>query len=177
MLSLVITGAIIIFSGCTETPTPSPTTPSIPISSPTPTLTAIISTPTVISTPTLTSTSIPSTFSITITSPREEDIVPWRYIVKGTSNGVDDPKLSIYVLIYPVEAGGPWWVQSPVDIPANGNWKTTVYFGRYSANYPEDDEAHFRVSAIITSERLTEGQQFEKIPTYINRSEIDVIRE
>lgn len=167
MLFLVITGAIIIFSGCTETPTPSPTTP---------TLIAIISTPTVISTPTLTSTSIPSTSSITITSPGEEDIVPWRYIVEGTSNDVDDPKLSIYVLIYPVEAGGPWWVQQSVDILANGNWETTVYFGRYPSNYPED-EAHFRVSAIITSERLTEGQQFEKIPTNINRSEIDVIRE
>jgi hypothetical protein len=152
MLFLVITGAIIIFSGCTETPT-------------------------VISTPTLTSTSIPSTSSITITSPREEDIVPWRYIVKGTSNGVDDPKLSIYVLIYPVEARGPWWVQPQVDILANGNWETTVYFGRYPAKYPEDSEAHFRVSAILTSKRLTEGQQFENIPTNINRSEIDVIRE
>ncbi|MFZ3058111.1 MAG: hypothetical protein WA102_00105 [Candidatus Methanoperedens sp.] len=178
---LVMIGILAIFSGCIDESTtmPTPTTTSIPTATPTPTLTATISTPT--PTPTQLPTVIPtqtftSTPSITITSPTEGDMVTWRYIVEGTSNGVYGSKLSFYVLIYPIEAGGPWWVQPMGDISPNGNWETTAYFGRDPANYPEDSGKHFKVSAIITSTKLTEGQQLEKIPDNLNRFDIKVVR-
>lgn len=190
MLFLGIVGILVIFSGCTErtseltpTMTPSPTLTFFPTPTPTVTPTVHTVTPTITPPLTPTSTSMPTPPatptpppSIAIVSPKDGDIVAWRYIVEGTSNGVYSSKLNIYILIYPIEAGGPWWAQPTVDISPNGNWETNVYFGRDPANYPEDSGKHFKVSAIITSERLTEGQQLEKIPGNVNRFDVKVVR-
>lgn len=182
IMFLAVIGILAIFSGCIDKSTMSTPTPitSIPTANPTSTITP---TPTYITpvptTPLPTTPALPAntTPSITIISPKEGDIVTWRNSVEGTSNGVYGSKLSIYVLIYPVEAGGPWWVQPIVDISPNGNWDTTAYFGRDPANYPEDSGKHFKVSVIITSTKLKEGQQLEKIPENTNRYDVKVVRQ
>ena len=154
MLVLGIIGTLAIFSGCTENPppmiTPQTTTPQITTPPPTP--------------PT-----------ITISSPTEENIVSLRNIVEGTSTSVYGSNLNIYVLVYPIE-GGRWWVQPDVNILANGNWDTNAYFGD-SANPSKDIGKKFKVSVIVTSAKLQEGQQLEKVPDNIYRVDIrEVVR-
>lgn len=148
MLFLVIIGVMVTFSGCvqpqsvvTPTPTviPSPTTPIPPTSPPTPTQP-----------------------KITVSSPKGGDNVSLRQIVKGTSTGVYGSGLSIYVLVYPIAAGGPWWVQPEVSILTNGNWETNAYFGD-PANPSVDIGKKFKISAIITSVKLKEGMRFGKV--------------
>jgi hypothetical protein len=78
------------------------------------------------------------------------------------------------VLIYPTDGGGPWWVQPDVDVLRDGSWETNCYFGREPL---QDKGAHFRVRAIITAQKLREGQQLQKLPDYVVSSEtIKVIR-
>lgn len=153
---LVVTG-ILVVSGCIDSQKSTPTPTATP--------------------PTPTPTATPPTPTIAITAPREGNIVSYRYIVSGTSSGVYGSELSIYVLIYPIEVGGPWWVQPMIDISPNGNWETNVYFGRDPAQYPEDSGKHFRISAVITSIKLKEGQQWQKMPDYIVKDEVRVTRE
>jgi len=170
LIAIVAIAAVVIFAGCVEkkepTPTPIPTTPTY---TPEPTVTP---TPSLTPTPTPTPTS-----AITITVPKDGDKVSWREFVEGTSEGVYGSELNIYVLIYPIAGGGPWWVQPDVDVFRDGSWEVSCYFGRNPATNPEDKGAHFRVRAIITAQKLREGQQLQKLPDYIVSSEtIKVIR-
>lgn len=114
--------------------------------------------------------------TVTITSPKNGYEVSWREIVEGTSKGVYGSELNIYVLIYPIDAGGPWWVQPDVDVFHDGNWEVNCYFGRNPKIYPEDKGANFRVSAIITTEELREGQQLQKLPDHVAKDEVRVTR-
>jgi hypothetical protein len=135
--------------------------------------------PTVRPTPTPTPTPSPTstvtlTPAITITAPKDGDKVSWHEFVEGTSEGVYGSELNSYVLIYPTDGGGPWWVQPDVDVLRDGSWETNCYFGRESL---QDKGAHFRVRAIITAQKLREGQQLQKLPDYVVSSEtIKVIR-
>ena len=127
--------------------------------------------------PTPTPTPIPTPPpAVTITAPKEVDTVSWRDFVEGTSEGVyNNPERNIYVLIYPIDAGGPWWVQPDVDVFRDGRWEVNCYFGREP---PQDKGTRFRVCAIITTQKLREGQQWQKLPDYVAISEtIKVIRE
>jgi|Deesub1362A_J573_1020465.scaffolds.fasta_scaffold06767_4 hypothetical protein len=114
--------------------------------------------------------------TITIASPSDGAEVSWREVVEGISEGVHDSELNVYVLIYPINAGGPWWVQPEVDIFPDGKWEVNCYFGRDPQIYPEDKGANFRISAIVTREKLKEGQQLQKLPSYVVRDEIRVTR-
>lgn len=166
MLAIV---TIAIFAGCIENEEPVPTL--TPTYTPEPTVTP---TPSLTETPTPTPTPAPA---ITITAPTEGNIVSWREIVEGTSEGAYGSELDIYVLVYPIDAGGPWWVQPDVDIFHDGSWEVNCYFGRDPKIHPEDKGARFRIRAIITTQKLREGQQWQKLPDYIVSSEtIKVIR-
>jgi len=79
--------------------------------------------------PTPTPTPIPTPPpAVTITAPKGGDTVSWREFVEGTSEGVyNNPERNIYVLIYPIDAGGPWWVQPDVDIFRDGRWEVNHY--------------------------------------------------
>jgi len=82
----------------------------------------------------------------------------------------------MYVLIYPVESEGPWWVQPPPVVFSNGNWEAYCYFGRDLAHYPEDNGDYFRVCAIITTQKLEQGQQWYELPDYVAESGVVSIR-
>ncbi len=143
LIAIVAIVAAVIFAGCVEEETPVPT--------PSPTATTVVP-------------------SITITS-KSGDEVSWREFVEGTSEGVYGSDLNIYVLVYPTDAGGPWWVQPDVDVLRDGSWETNCYFGRDPKLHPEDKGAHFRICAIMTTEKLREGQQLQKLPDYVVKSE------
>lgn len=190
LIAALLIASVVLFAGCMEpktsteaeesTPTPEPTVEMTPEeeTTPKPTVEATseedptseieqTSSPTPTSTTTLTP-------AITITAPKSGDEVSRRELVEGTSEGVYDSDLNIYVLIYPTDAGGPWWVQPDVDVLRDGSWETNCYFGREP---PQDKGAHFRVRAIITTQDLREGQQLQKLPDYVVISEtIKVIR-
>ena len=80
------------------------------------------------------------------------------------------------MLIYPTDVGGPWWVQPDVDVFHDGSWEINSYFGRDPMIHPEDKGANFRVCAIITTEKLREGEQWQKLPDYVVKNEVKVIR-
>ena len=184
LITIAAIAAVVIFAGCVvldkPAPTPTPTTPSptpTPSLTPSPTPTTPSPTPTTPSptpTPSLTPSPTPTTPSptptpaITITAPNSGDDVSWREIVEGTSEGVYGSELNIYVLVYPTDAGGPWWVQPDVDVLRDGSWESNCYFGREP---PHDKGAHFRVRVIITMQKLSEGQQWQKLPDHIAISE------
>ena len=138
LTAIVAIAAVVIFAGCVEkegtAPTPMQTTP---ITTPEPTVTP---TPILTPSPIPTSTTTP-TPAITITALEDGDKVSWREFVEGTSEGVYGSELNIYVLIYPTDGGGPWWVQPDVDVLRDGSWETNCYFGREP---PQDKSAHFR---------------------------------
>ena len=169
LIAIVAIVAVVIFAGCVEEPTPTPM-PTTPTYTPEPTVTP---TPMPTETPTPT---LPQS-AVTITALEEGDTVLWREFVEGTSEGVYGSELNIYVLIYPIEVGGPWWVQPDVDLSHDGRWDVNCYFGRNPETHPQDRGARFRVCAIITTQKLSEGQQWQKLPDYIVKSEtIEVIR-
>ncbi len=125
--------------------------------------------------------------NITVNDPQGGDVVPWKHSVKGSSSwevfasriwpeglGLH---LHVYVLIFPVESNGPWWVQDPAIVRPNGDWEVYAYFGRDPAEYPDDIGDPFRVCAIITKDKLQPEQSFQDFPDYISVSEIyQVIR-
>jgi len=173
LIAIVAIAAVVIFAGCVEKPAPTPTPITTPTPSPSPTPSPVVSpTPTPTSTPTVSPTPPPA---VAITAPKEGDKVSRREFVEGTSEGVyNNPERNIYVLIYPIDAGGPWWVQPEVDISHDGSWEVNCYFGREP---PQDKGARFRVCAIITTQKLSEGQQWQKLPDYVVKSEtLKVIR-
>jgi len=78
-------------------------------------------------TPTPTPTPTPPP-AVTITAPKEGDTVSWREFVEGSSEGVyNNPERNIYVLIYLIDAGGPWWVQPDIDVFRDGSWEVNCY--------------------------------------------------
>jgi len=113
-------------------------------------------------TPTLT----PTILSISITAPKDGDNVSWRYMVEGFSSATEDSGLSVYVLIWPLDAGGPWYAQ-PTTTFSDGSWQSNAYFGRNPDQHPEDIGSDYRVAAILTTQKLSTGQSFEKIPREI----------
>ena len=186
LIATIAIASVVIFAGCVEeptpevTPTPVPTTPITATPIPTPEATATpAATPTATPTSEATATPTPTPGpAVTIAAPEEGATVSWREFVEGTSEGVYGSDLSdIYVLIYPIDAGGPWWVQPEVDVSHDGSWEVNCYFGRNPATHPDDRGARFRVCAIITTQKLSEGQQWQKLPDYVVKSEtINVVR-
>ncbi|HEX3553489.1 MAG TPA: hypothetical protein VIA62_09700 [Thermoanaerobaculia bacterium] len=101
---------------------------------------------------------------IEITSPVEGADVGREETVSGSAS---DSNLSVYVLIRPVRSS-TWWVERPpAPTNRNGSWKTDCYFGTPSKGVGEA----FEVIAIVTEQKLKEGDQIDELPTYIARSE------
>jgi hypothetical protein len=154
-----------------ETPTPSPTVSPSPTPSPT-----VSPSPTPSPTVSPSPTPAPTPPSITLTSPADGAEISWREYVKGSSKGVVGSNLNLYILIYPIESGGPWWVQPPPTILSNGNWEAFCYFGRDPAEYPEDNGNSFKVISILTIQKLEEGQQWSALPDREDESEMVTVK-
>ncbi|WP_158582059.1 transglutaminase-like domain-containing protein [Dehalobacter sp. MCB1] len=91
-------------------------------------------------------------YPIEITNLRNGSSVPPNVNLEGTSRA-GRTGLKAYVLIWPIESGGPWWVQDTVT-SQNGNWNSNVVFGR-PGNI--DNGKSFKVMAVITRENLSTG--------------------
>ncbi|MCI0695976.1 hypothetical protein L0337_28750 [candidate division KSB1 bacterium] len=86
---------------------------------------------------------IPS--SVTIASPSDsqhinvhfEETGFGSFLAFGTSSGVWQSKLKIYVLMHPASPYAPeWWAQSPVILSSNGWWRAKVWYG-YEESPPQ----------------------------------------
>lgn len=136
----------------------------------------ITPTPSPVVTPSPTPTPTPPVSFVDITKPKEKGGVAWRHMVEGSSSATKDSGLGVYVLIWPIEADGPWWVQ-PTTIFSDGSWQSYAYFGRDPKLYPEDIGTTYRVVAITTTQKLSGGQTFRELPDSVAKSkEIIVIR-
>ena len=109
-------------------------------------------------------TTPPSSF-VVISEPEEKDEVSWRYMVEGSSSATEDSGLSVYVLIWTVEAEEAWRVQ-PTTTFSDGSWQSYAYFGREDM----DIGVTFRVVAILTTQNLSAGQAFIVLPDYDAKS-------
>jgi hypothetical protein len=89
---------------------------------------------------------------IEITNLKNGSSVSPNFNVMGTSRA-GRSGMNAYLLIWPIETSGPWWVQETV-VSSNGNWDSNAFFGR-SGN--EDNGKCFKVMAIITRENLRVG--------------------
>lgn len=114
----------------------------------------------------------PAAPTMTVTSLESGFEVPWRYEIKGiVDEVVISSGLNVYVLVYPVESNGPWWVQPSVEVGPGGYWQTRAYLGRDPAQYPEDIGDLFYVTTIATPMRLEPGQQWDSLPDFVYRSD------
>lgn len=94
------------------------------------------------------------TSTISISSPVDGDTVNYTELVSGTSTNVSGSD-HLYVLVNPIETGEEWWIQPESTVSSDGSWQAHVYFGD---NTNEHIGKEYRVSAIVTSEKLDPGK-------------------
>jgi len=112
----------------------------------------------------------PQSVSLVIFYPQMGDEVDWTTSVTGNSTGIATNKtLDLYLLVYPVESEGPWFVQNRPTINLDGSWSGLVYFGRNPDTHPEDIGDQFVLSAIVTTANLQPGETFTEIPESIHQ--------
>ena len=113
---------------------------------------------------------------VEITRPQDRGNVSWMYTIRGNSSLVESPELFTYVLIWPNEAHGPWWVQE-TNASFDGCWISHAYFGEDPKSHPEHIGTTYGVIAILIDQELKSGQQFRNLPGYVGRSNpIEVTR-
>lgn len=106
-----------------------------------------------------------------IINPKDGSLVFQRSMVDGNSSVIAGMK--VYVLVWPLEANGPWWVQSTKTKP-DGNWESNAYFGREGSI---DVGKPFKIIAILTDQELKAGDTFNDLPEHLAKSgEIGVTR-
>lgn len=170
-------------SGCTDDNNGGVSTPT-PTTMPMTETTTIVQT-TVSPTPPITidtNTTTPTTaapggttvtgLSLQVTAPTNGSTVTPRQLVEGTSQGVYGTSKKLYVIVYPTDEAGGYWVQPGLTLSQDGSWSTKAYFGRDPAQYPQDQGAHFRVIVLVTDQTLPEGQ-INDLPPYDAKAEID----
>lgn len=115
----------------------------------------------------------PQPVSLVISNPPIGDEVDWITSVAGNSTGIVTNKtLNLFLLVYPVESGGPWFVQNRLTVNPDGSWSGLVYFGRNPDIHPEDSGDQFLLLAIVTTADLQPGETFAAIPESICQSSI-----
>lgn len=113
---------------------------------------------------------------VEITNPKNKDYVLWRSLVEGNSTAISESGSNAYVLIWPIEAEGPWYVQPTTTFP-DGSFRSKAYFGRDPSVYPEDIGTSYKVITIITNETLKGTMVNLPLVTSSNKSkEVVVIR-
>ena len=118
----------------------------------------------------------PQSVSLVIFYPQMGDEVDWMTSVTGNSTGiVTNTTLNLYLLVYPVESDGPWFVQNRPSMNLDGSWSALVYFGRNPDTHPEDVGDQSLLSAIVTSANLQPGETFTEIPESIHQCLISAL--
>lgn len=112
-------------------------------------------------------------YFVDIGKPQDNGEVSWMYTLQGNSSATVNSGLKVYVLVWPNEAFGPWWVQETETV-SNGSWRSYAYFGR---GRDEDIGTAYTVIAVATDEELRAGQRFTDLPPHVGRSDqIEVTR-
>lgn len=85
---------------------------------------------------------------------------------------VSDPRVPVVVLVRPLTTRF-WWVQR-IPAPANrdGSWETLASFGESKRGVGEE----FQIIALVTEERLVEGDMLDTLPRHSARSDIVKVR-
>jgi len=106
---------------------------------------------------------------LSILFPDDGQEVAWTTPVFGKVYGFGErPDLHLYLLVFPEESEGPWWVQGLPYIAPTGEWTGIAYFGRES----EDVGDSFKLAAIITTQELNVGEPLEKLPSMVTSVQV-----
>jgi len=95
---------------------------------------------------------------VNIIAPKEKAEVQMRDVVEGSYNSSNTDS-KVFVLIWPIEVGGPWWVQPIVAQFSDNTWRVKAYFGGDST---QDSGTSYKVIALLTNEALISGQTYSE---------------
>lgn len=110
----------------------------------------------------------PQPVTLVVSYPKTGDEVDWMTYVTGNSTGIVTNKtLKLFLLVYPVESEGPWFVQNSPKVNPDGSWSGLVYFGRNPDIHPEDRGDRYLLSAIVTTANLQPGETLTEFPEII----------
>ena len=108
--------------------------------------------------------------SIAISSPSNQDDVPWRPVVEGK---VSDPNAKVWVIVRPLSVS-EYWVQPKASVNRDRTWRAQVYIGRSGAS---DTGQFFEVLAVANPQRnLKEGDILKDWPAGRARSHLILVK-
>lgn len=116
--------------------------------------------------------------NVVISSPKNKDIVSPRNVVWGNCSTSNCSGLNPYIIIWPIEGQGPWYLQKTTKFPDDGSFRSNAYFGGDPKIYPEDIGTTYKIVAIITNKTLRDGRlgEFPIVPASDKSDETIVIR-
>ena len=86
---------------------------------------------------------------VQINDPGNGANVEYECHVQGTSTGLGDPNLHLYILVQGVGTS-KWWVQPPTIVGGDGSWVGIAYLGEKNKGNNEK----FAIKAIITNKNF-----------------------
>lgn len=113
--------------------------------------------------------------NVGIESPKDKDIVSARNAVWG--NCTNCSELHPYIIIWPIESEGPWYIQKTTLFPDN-SFYSNAFFGGDPKYYPEDIGTTYKIVAIIINQTLRDGRldKFPEVPESDESDPVIVIR-
>ena len=105
---------------------------------------------------------------ILISSPTNGESVDPRYNITGE---VSDPNSDVIVVIHPI-SGSDFWVQPPVTVLNDGQWRVMGYFGSMGMDHGQEYEVRAFANP---SSRVREGR-YDSWPSAEARSNVVRVR-
>jgi hypothetical protein len=102
---------------------------------------------------------------VNILNPQDGSLVSQRSMVDGNSSAVSG--IRAYVLVWPFETDGPWWIQ-PTQTNSDGSWESNAYFGSDGSII---NGKTYKIIAIITGHELIPGEVFFNLPPHLAKSD------
>ena len=104
---------------------------------------------------------------ISISSPVDGEKVNQRHYIVGE---VSDPSADVIVVVHPVSVS-EFWIQPPVTVRKNGQWRVKAYFGRQGMDYGEE----YEVRAFANPRPQIKEGKYNSWPTAEAKSEVVVV--
>lgn len=105
---------------------------------------------------------------ITISSPIQGATVDQRQDVSGH---VSDASTNVVIVVHPVTVS-EFWVQPPVSVGNNGQWKVKAYFGRQGM----DQGVEYEIRAFANPRPPVQEGKYSTWPTSIARSDVVTVK-